>query len=64
MTGEWTPGRWYRLRTADGTLWMETSDPDEAFEESESTGYPVLRQWTRTDTEWRVASETPQKGMG
>jgi hypothetical protein len=53
MTGEWQPGRWYRIRTPTGALWMETSDPEEAMEEARRTGWRLLRQWRREDTEWR-----------
>jgi len=64
MTGEWQPGRWYRIREPEtGKLWMETSDPDEAFDESERTGWPVLRQWRREDTEWRPATRDQSRAI-
>jgi hypothetical protein len=59
--GEWQPGRWYRINSPEGKLWMETSDPDEARAEARRTGWPLLRQWRREDNEWRpetVSRET------
>lgn len=53
MWNEWTAGRWYRILDPNGKLWMETSDPEEVFTEAGATGWPVLRQWRREETEWR-----------
>ncbi len=53
MNDEWKPGRWYRLRQPDGSLWMETSDRDEALAEAEKTGWPLERLYVNTRTEWR-----------
>lgn len=52
---DWQPGRWWRINQPDGRLWMETSDEAEARAEAERTGWPLLRFWQRTDSEWRPA---------
>lgn len=49
---EWTPGRWWRVVSADGSLWCETSDEDEA-RESMRPGDTLCRLWERHDSEWR-----------
>lgn len=52
----WEPGRWYRLvNPLDGSLWMETSDINEAVEEQRRSGneYVFQRLWIRSDSEWR-----------
>lgn len=51
---EWTPGRWYRVLQPDGSIWMETSDPEEAHAEAAAKGWPLLRQWRWERTEWRT----------
>jgi len=59
---EFEPGRWYRINNPDtGKLWMETSDPYEAFTESVKRGWPVQRLWVRmvTTYDWRPA-EPPE----
>lgn len=59
--GQWEPGRWYRMFDANGNLWMETSDPEEIQREHEKTGWPILRQWIKTDKKWRkVTNEDPE----
>lgn len=52
----WEPGRWYRIRKPDGTLWMETSDRNEAQTEAEKTGWPLERLYVNTRSEWRKES--------
>ncbi|MFE7717512.1 hypothetical protein ACFU44_00545 [Nocardia rhizosphaerihabitans] len=54
------PSRWNYLYTADGSLWMETSDRAEAEAESRKTGYPILREWTKVVTERRWVEESPE----
>lgn len=49
----WEPGRWYRVRKPDGSLWMETSDRHEAATEAEKTGWPLERLYVNTRSEWR-----------
>jgi hypothetical protein len=62
MSSEWKPGRWWRVTLPDGTLWMETSDPQEAQyglidEDGERMGHPdgarIQRLWERSESEWR-----------
>lgn len=57
----WIPGRWYRLRTPDGKLWMETSDREEVMEEARRTGYPLQRQYRREEMEWRLEPVVPEE---
>ena len=59
MTDGWEPGRWYRLRQPDGTLWMETSNPNEARAEAERTGWPLERLYAKTQAEWRYENPKP-----
>lgn len=51
---EWTPGRWYRVLSPDGKLWMETSDRDEAAAEATAKGWPLQHLWRSEQTEWRL----------
>lgn len=50
---DWVPGRWYRILSPDGSLWMETSDREEAEQESEAKGWPLQRLWRCETAEWR-----------
>lgn len=50
---DWVPGRWYRVRKPDGSLWMETSDRHEAVTEAEKTGWPLERLYVNTRSKWR-----------
>jgi hypothetical protein len=50
---DWVPGRWYRVLQPDGSLWMETSDREEAQQEAEAKGWPVFQQWRCESTKWR-----------
>ena len=59
QAGQWEPGRWYRIRQPDGTLWMETSSRSEAQAEAEETGWPLERLYVNTRTEWRVEDQEP-----
>jgi len=56
---EYQPGRWWRIRKPDGTLWLETSSESEAREEARETGLPLERQWNPVPAtatpEWRPA---------
>lgn len=47
-----TPGRWWRVLSADGELWCETSDEDEAREAMRSGDRLQRIYETRLD-EWR-----------
>ena len=49
----WKPGRWYRIVRPDGTLWMETSNREEAMSESLAPGYTLQRLWSNIEEEWR-----------
>lgn len=43
---DWKPGRWWRIvNPADGSIWIETSDPDEAVAAARRTGWPLTREW-------------------
>ncbi|WP_157107476.1 hypothetical protein [Nocardia grenadensis] len=55
----WTPTRWYRILQPDGSLWMETSDPEEAREESARTGWPVERMYEHVGQQWRIEEVQP-----
>jgi len=59
---EMEPGRWRRIRRPDGSLWMETSDGDEAQAEAEKTGWPLERQYIGTRTEWREVEQEANHG--
>lgn len=59
MTDGWEPGRWYRIRRPDRTLWMETSDRNEAEAEVKRTGWPLERLYINTRTEWRYDQSEP-----
>lgn len=59
MSDGWEPGRWYRIRQPDGTLWMETSNGDEARREAKKTGWPLERLYVKTQTEWRDERSEP-----
>ena len=48
------PGRWFRINTPDGSLWMETSDEAEARSEALRTGWALERLHLATFAEWRV----------
>lgn len=50
---EMEPGRWRRIRRPDGSLWMETSNHNEAQAEAERTGCPLERLYVGTRSEWR-----------
>lgn len=52
-SGGWSEGRWFRILQPDGTLWMETSDGEEARLEGLKQGWPVERLWKREEWEWR-----------
>jgi hypothetical protein len=60
---EWAPGRWFKIYTPDGTLWMETSDKEEAYEESEVRGWPLMQEYVRTSYEWRVVKKGKRQGQ-
>lgn len=49
------PGRWFRVRKPDGSLWCETSDGEEARETSKETGWPLERLFVSQRSEWRPA---------
>jgi hypothetical protein len=53
MTDGWETGRWYRICRPDGSLWMETSNRNEAQAEAEETGWPLERLYVKTRYEWR-----------
>lgn len=64
MRDEWKPGRWWRVMLPDGTLWLETSDDQEAQfglfgEDGERQGHPpgarIQRLWEKHESEWRDA---------
>lgn len=59
MTDGWEPGRWHRVLRPDGSLWMETSDREEAAAEAEKTGWPLERLYVNTRTEWRREDPEP-----
>ena len=50
------PGRWFRVLAPDGSLWMETSDGDEARAEARKTGWPLERLYVSSFEEWRRES--------
>lgn len=56
-TSDWEPGRWYRVRQPDGSLWLESSDRAEACRESERTGWPMEQIWDRRESVWREVAE-------
>jgi hypothetical protein len=59
---DWKPGRWCQVRQPDGSLWMETSDHEEAEAEAREQGWPLYRLWECRETEWRiVADAAPQQ---
>lgn len=41
---EWAPGRWWRVLSDDGKVWMETSSESEARREATRPGYR-LEHW-------------------
>lgn len=51
--GDWEPGRWHQVRRPDGSLWMETSDREEAEAEARRQGWPLYRLWECRGSEWR-----------
>lgn len=59
LHGDLGPGRWFRINSPDGHLWMETSDEQEARDEAQRTGWPLLRLFVLQDveqrSEWRPA---------
>ena len=66
LRGEMEPVRWFRINTPDGSsLWMETSDEEEARSESAKTGWQLERLFkAKQAEEWRpvaspVAEEKP-----
>ena len=49
----WTPGRWVQVTSADGSLWCETSDEEEA-REMVRPGDSIKRQFLSPQySEWR-----------
>lgn len=54
LAGEWFPTRWWRVVLADGTVWCETSDEDEAREEVPK-GATVQHLFEKHNREWRDA---------
>lgn len=60
---DWQPGRWRQVRQPDGSVWMETSDGEEAEAEARKQGWPLYRLWECRETEWRlmVDDTTPQQ---
>ncbi len=53
LTGEFQPGRWWRVLQPNGKLWAETSDGEEAREIAKEKGWQLQRQWYSERTEWR-----------
>ena len=58
LTNRYRPWRWYRILQPDSSLWMETSDPDEAMGEWEQEiqgkkGWKLQRLWRKEQTKWR-----------
>lgn len=54
------PTRWYRiLNPHDGSLWMETSDYVEVYNESMTTGWEVERLFEQTVNPGRVWNRVP-----
>ncbi|WP_280411340.1 hypothetical protein [Nocardia asiatica] len=54
---DWTPTKWFRIRQPDGSLWMETSDEEEARRMANETGRPLERHWQKVEEEWRTVEE-------
>ncbi|WP_162958763.1 hypothetical protein [Nocardia yunnanensis] len=54
---DWTPAKWFRVREPDGSLWIETSDEDEARQAATETGWPLERHWRKVEEEWRTGEE-------
>jgi hypothetical protein len=59
---EWHQTGWWRVTLPDGTLWMETSDSQEAQfgligDDGERRGHPpgarIQQLWQKTESEWR-----------
>lgn len=59
LAREMKPGRWWRVLLADGSLWCETSDEEEAraaFTAAPGRLPTIERQWYRSEEyEWRAA---------
>jgi hypothetical protein len=53
----WEPGRWWRVIDADGGVWCETSDEQEArrFIATAPGGGTLRRLWVARKSEWRDA---------
>jgi hypothetical protein len=49
---DFAPGRWWRVLAADGSLWCETSDEDEARERMRP-GDTLHREFRAVLVEWR-----------
>ncbi len=53
MSARWESAGRFRIHRPDGSLWMETSNANEAVLESARTGWPLQQLFSRTETEWR-----------
>lgn len=57
---EWEPGRWYRAVAPDGTLWLETSNPDEVSDRARH-GDRLERLYDSVQRhEWRAWDPEPR----
>ena len=45
-------GRWWQVRTRDGSVWMETSDEHEARTEAAKPGMSLYNLRVQTTSEW------------
>lgn len=52
---DWTPGRWWRLLSSTGSIWMETSDHTEVTAEAlANPGFTLQKEWaTLPRSQWR-----------
>lgn len=54
--GDWEKGRWVRVVAPDGSLWLETSNEEEA-RQAMRPGDKLYRLWYREEREWREISD-------
>jgi hypothetical protein len=60
LGGAMEPDHWFRINTPDGSLWMETSNEEEAGHEAAKTGWPLERLFkSKQVKEWRTMPTHP-----
>lgn len=58
MDDSWKSSRWWRVIAPDGSLWGESSDPEE-LREGMRPGDRLERSYERTEMKWCFVSECP-----